>query len=98
MIVGQQEGSEILWLCMGDFKSNSIKTFLRYALARYTSHQRDMAYRIYVCESLRAVGKGGYIKSHFADIIKPKKKAPEDTRTGEEIAFDVLNRIGIEVR
>ena len=84
---------------MGDFKSNSIKTFLRYALARYTSHQRDMAYRIYVTESLRAIGKGGgYIKPHFTDLIKPKKPKAEDTRTGEEIAFDVLRKIGLEVR
>lgn len=83
---------------MGEYKGNNIKTLLRYALARYTSHQRDMAYRIYVCESLRAVGKGGYIKSHFMDLIKPKKQKVEDTRTGEEIAFDVLRKIGLEVR
>jgi hypothetical protein len=57
-----------------------------------------MAYRIYVCESLRAIGKGGCINISFADIIEPKKKAPEDTRTGEEIAFDVLQKIGLEVR
>ncbi len=83
---------------MGKYKGNNIKTLLRYALARYTSHQRDMAYRIYVTESLRAIGKGGYIKPRFVDLIKPKKHETEDTRTGEEIAFDVLNRIGIEVR
>lgn len=83
---------------MGEYKGNNIKTFLRYALARYTSHQRDMAYRIYVTESLRAISKGGYIKPRFVDLIKPKKQETEDTRTGKEIAFDVLNRIGIEVR
>lgn len=84
---------------MGEYKGNSIKTLLRYALARYTSHQRDMAYRIYVCDSLRLIGKGGsYITSRFSDIIHPKKQKAEDTRTGEQIAFDVLNRIGIEVR
>lgn len=98
MIAGQQEGSEILWLCMGEYKGNNIKTLMRYALARYTSHQRDMAYRIYVTETLRAMSKGGYINTSFADVIKPKKQLPEDTRTGEEIAFDVLQRLGIEVR
>lgn len=87
-----------MWLCIGEHQSNSIKTFLRYALARYTSHQRDMAYRIYVTESLRAIGKGGYIKPRFVDLIKPKKQETEDTRTGEEIAFDVLRKIGLEVR
>lgn len=84
---------------MGEYKGNNIKTLLRYALARYTSHQRDMAYRIYVCDSLRLIGKGGsYITSRFSEIVHPKKKETEDTRTGEQIAFDVLNRIGIEVR
>ena len=72
-----------------------------YAMARYQSQQRDLAYRIYVSECLRMIsenaasgGGGSYIAAKFADIINPK---PVDNRTGEEIAADIIKRAGIEV-
>ena len=74
---------------------------MRYAMARFNQHQRDLAYRIYVTDCLRIlsentakVGGGSYITAKFSDIINPK---PEDNRTGEEIAADIIKRAGIEV-
>ena len=74
---------------------------MRYAVARYQSQQRDLAYRIYVADCLRIIsentakiGGGSYITAKFADIINPK---PADNRTGEEIAADIIKRSGIEV-
>ena len=74
---------------------------MRYALARYQSQQRDLAYRIYVADCLRIIsentakmGGGSYITAKFADIINPK---PVEKRTGEEIAADIIKRAGIEV-
>lgn len=74
---------------------------MRYAMARYQSQQRDLAYRIYVTDCLRIVGEntakmgcGSYITDKFADIINPKLV---DDRTGEEIAADIIKRAGIEV-
>ena len=74
---------------------------MRYAMARYQSQQRDLAYRIYVTDCLRIIsentakiGGGSYITAKFEDIINPK---PVDNRTGEEIAADIINRAGIEV-
>ena len=74
---------------------------MRYAIARYQSQQRDLAYRIYVCDCLRIIsentakmGGGSYITAKFADIINPK---PVDDRTGEEIAADIIKKAGIEV-
>ena len=74
---------------------------MRYAMARYQSQQRDLAYRIYVADCLRIisentakVGGGSYITAKFADIINPK---PVEKRTGEEIAADIIKRAGIEV-
>lgn len=74
---------------------------MRYAIARYQSHQRDLAYRIYIADCLRIIsentakmGGGSYITAKFYDIINPK---PVDTRTGEEIAVDIIKRAGIEV-
>lgn len=74
---------------------------MRYAMARYQSQQRDLAYRIYVADCLRIIsentakmGGGSYITAKLADIINPN---PVDNRTGEEIAADIIKRAGIEV-
>lgn len=74
---------------------------MRYAMARYQSQKRDLAYRIYVSDCLRIIsentakmGGGSYITAKLADIINPK---PVDDRTGEEIAADIIKRSGIEV-
>lgn len=74
---------------------------MRYAMARFNHHQRDLAYRIYVAECLRMIGEnassgggGSYMAVKFEDIINPK---PVDNRTGEEIAADIIKRAGIEV-
>lgn len=74
---------------------------MRYAMARYQSQQRDLAYRIYVSDCLRIISEntakmcgGSYITAKLADIINPKLV---DDRTGEEIAADIIKRAGIEV-
>ena len=74
---------------------------MRYAVARYQSQQRDLAYRIYVADCLRIItentakiGGGSYITAKLFDIINPK---PVDNRSGEEIAADIIKRAGIEV-
>ena len=74
---------------------------MRYAIVRYQSQQRDLAYRIYVADCLRIISEntskmsgGSYITNKFADIINPK---PVDNRTGEQIAADIIKRAGIEV-
>lgn len=74
---------------------------MRYAMSRYQSQVRDLAYRIYVSDCLRIISEntakicgGSYITAKLADIINPK---PVDDRTGEEIAADIINRAGIEV-
>ena len=74
---------------------------MRYAMARFNQHQRDLAYRIYVSDCLRIIsentakmGGGSYITAKLADIINPK---PVDDRTGEEIAAGIIKLAGIEV-
>ena len=74
---------------------------MRYAMARYQSQQRDLAYRIYVTDCLRMVtentakiSQGFYTAARFYDVINPK---PVDNRSGNEIAADIIKRAGIEV-
>lgn len=60
------------------------------------------AFRAYMAEcarlltenTMRAVGYGSYIQVKYHELIRPQKL---DTRSGEEIAADVLKRAGIEV-
>ena len=74
---------------------------MRYAMARFNQHQRDLAYRIYVTDCLRMatentakMSQGSYTAARFYDIINPK---PVDNRTGEELAADIIKLAGIEV-
>ena len=74
---------------------------MRYAMARFNQHQRDLAYRIYIGDCLRIIGEntanissGNYIIDKISDIINPQ---PVDNRAGEEIAADIIKRAGIEV-
>ena len=74
---------------------------MRYAMARYQSQQRDLAYRIYVTDCLRMetentakMSQGAYTAARFYDIINHK---PVDNRSGNEIAADIIKRAGIEV-
>ena len=74
---------------------------MRYAVARYKTYQREVAYRIYVTDCLRMMtentarfAKGNYIKKRYADFLK---NPVQDNRTGEEIAADVIKKAGLVV-
>ena len=62
----------------------------------------DKAYRIYVTDCLKMISrstagflKGPYMQTRFYDIAF--KRNPE-TRTGEEIAADIIKRAGLVVK
>jgi hypothetical protein len=45
-------------------------------------------------ENTAKISGGSYFKIEYADIINPK---PKDERSGEEIAADIIARMGLEV-
>nr|DAU27243.1 MAG TPA: hypothetical protein [Caudoviricetes sp.] len=67
---------------------------MRYALARIEQQSRDELFRSYVARSLRAIPKGEYVEAQYADLAYP---LPVDPRSGDEIAEDVIRRLGLEV-
>ena len=78
-----------------------MEAFMRYAVARYKTYQRELVYRIYVTDCLRMMtentarfAKGNYIKGRYADILKEPMR---DNRTGEEIAAEVIKKAGLVV-
>ena len=71
---------------------------MRYAIARYQSQQRDLAYRIYVTDCLRIQleciaqigGQKLEVNSRFADVYYPK---PVDNRTADDIIEGIRNKL-----
>lgn len=67
---------------------------MAYVLARAEQQTRDELFRAYVARSLQAIPKGEYIEAGYADLAYP---LPVDPRSGDEIAEDVIRRLGLEV-
>lgn len=64
---------------------------MRYVEARVEKYKRDETYRIFVSESLRLAPQGKFITKSWHDIFD----APVDTRSGDEIAQDVILNAGL---
>lgn len=59
---------------------------------------RHMAYEIYSADLLQVIGEtmGVKVSKKFADIVMPDM-VQQDTRSGDEIAADVIQRLGLVV-
>lgn len=66
---------------------------MRYVMTEMMKHLRDMTYRIYVTDALYCMGNSGRMAKRYYDCLHPKK---EDDRTGDEIAADVINKLGLK--
>lgn len=70
---------------------------MRYMVARFLQETEDLSYRIYTTDMLRVVAMGQRVQSvqRYAELID---HAPKDTRSGDEIAADVIQRCGLKVK
>lgn len=73
----------------------------QHVLQTYKQEQKEFAYRVYVSDSLKFIAEntakyagGSHITNRFAEIVTKK---PSDTRTGAEIARDVIKAAGLVV-
>lgn len=73
---------------------------MRYAVARHKAKERETAYRIYITDGIKCIAEntaryvgGQHLTKRYIDIIDPK---PEDERSGDEIAADVITRLGLK--
>jgi len=67
---------------------------MRYVLAKYTEYKKELAYRIYITDSLYYQSDNKRLTTRYVDMITPKKV---DRRTGDEIASDVINKLGLRI-
>ena len=70
---------------------------MRYVSARLEQELREVTYRYYITDALYAQGENRRMKHRFVDIISGKVKPP-DTRSGDEIAEDVIKRAGLKIK
>ena len=67
---------------------------MRYVKAKWQDRQQDFAYRIYITDSLYYMGRNQMLEKRYYDVIHPPKV---DNRSGNEIAMDVIQRLGLKV-
>lgn len=67
---------------------------MRYVKARHLDAQKELAYRIYITDSLFYQSEEKRLTKRFYDIINP---VPIDKRSGDEIALDVIERLSLKV-
>lgn len=68
-----------------------------YCISRYKHKQEEKQYRVYITDALMTIANnivnvagGQKIVTRYYDLGKP-----QDTRTGNEIAIDVIKRAGL---
>lgn len=74
---------------------------IEHCVSAFRKEQAEMQYRSYIADALKALADntarhGGVImRERYADMIGSGKK--KDTRTGDEIAQDVIKRAGLRI-
>ena len=77
---------------------------MTYVSAKIEQYTEDMLFRQYISDGAMAISQntglgleyGQALQIRFMDVIGDKETEKEDTRTGEEIAEDVVNRLGLK--
>lgn len=67
---------------------------MRYVVARLEDEERETAYRYYVSTSLQLIPQSKYLTRSLDDMLNPEK-LKIDTRTGDEIADDIMKSAGL---
>lgn len=65
--------------------------------AKFSAYRERLAYELYSADVLKAIGAavGVKVTKSLADIILPEHVVV-DTRSGDEIAADVIARLGLK--
>lgn len=69
-------------------------------LARWRERDEREAFRVYLSESVRLMAQGKWIKEPFLSVVKGgagDESEAGDARSGDEIAADIIERMGLKV-
>ena len=67
---------------------------MKYAISRYRHEQWNMAYSIYISDTLYYQNQQKALATRFYDMINRDK----DDETADDIALDVIQRAGLRVK
>lgn len=68
---------------------------IEHVVAEYNDKVQKRLYRCYTTDMLKAIaeGMGATVGSRFMDLFNNE---PQDERTGDEIALDIIKRAGLK--
>lgn len=68
---------------------------IEHVVAEYNDKIQKRLYRCYTTDMLKAIaeGMGATVGSRFMDLFNNE---PQDERTGDEIALDIIKRAGLK--
>lgn len=68
-------------------------------VARWRERDEREAFRVYLSESVRLMAQGKWLKEPFLSIVNGGGDGfeAEETRGGDEIAADIIERMGLKV-
>mgnify|MGYP000009769932 FL=1 len=69
-------------------------------VARWRERDEREAFRVYLSESVRLMAQGKWLKESFLSIVNGGAgdgSEAEDTRSGDEIAAGIIERMGLKV-
>lgn len=78
---------------MPRMRATAIIAALPYVIKR---QDEDKLYRYYIADSLYYAKRNSMLSNRFYDIVN-KSVQKDDSRTGDEIAADVINRMGLNL-
>lgn len=75
---------------------------IEHCISAFSERQQEKSFRIYVTDTLSYIAKntakqvkeGVYVGKRWIDIIEPKK---EDDRSGDEVAMEIIEKLGLRV-
>lgn len=68
---------------------------MKYAKARYEDYREEFIYKVYMTDSINLIPDQAKLVDKFIDLLNPKIV---DTRSGDEIAMEVIQNLGLRMK
>lgn len=82
-------GVDLFWRCYGEYKGNP-RHFKCYLLSKYKEYAEEVAYRVYITDSIFYYMQNKSISIRYYDMLH---QSPKDERTGDEIALEIIEKL-----
>jgi hypothetical protein len=83
-------GIDLFWRCYGEYRGNP-SHFKSYLLSKYKEYANEVAYKMYITDSIFYYMQDKRLNIRYYDIIHQSQQ--EEERTGDEIALDIITRL-----